>query len=157
MNPEIDQYLKQLTQWQSESQRLKTILLSFPLEEQLKWGQPCYSLAGKTQAGRQMRFGSLKEVIAKERTIKAYVNEAIRVENAGLKVSLKAHSEYKIPEELQKRLDSSAVLKSSFEALTPGRQRGYILHISSPKQPATREERVEKCIDRILDGKSLND
>jgi uncharacterized protein YdeI (YjbR/CyaY-like superfamily) len=89
--------------------------------------------------------------------LKTYIYEAIEVEKSGLKVPLKKHSEYIVPEELQKKLDEIPALKTAFEALTPGRQRGYMLHISAPKQSRTRESRVEKCMPLILDGKGLND
>ena len=112
---------------------------------------------GKVQAGRQIRFTILQEIIVMEPILKTYIYEAIEVEKAGLKVKLKKHSEYIIPDELQKKLDQIPALKSAFEALTPGRQRAYILHISAPKQSKTRESRVEKCMRLILNGKGLND
>ncbi|MGA2537756.1 MAG: YdeI/OmpD-associated family protein [Terracidiphilus sp.] len=112
---------------------------------------------GKTQAGRQIRFTSLREIIAMERILKTYIHEAIEVEKAGLKVELKKHSDYTLPEELRKKLDEIPALKAAFEALTPGRQRAYMFHISAPKQSKTRESRVEKCMQQILDGKGLND
>jgi len=112
---------------------------------------------GKTQAGRQIRFTSLREIVAMETVLKTYIYEAIEVEKSGLKVELKKHSEYIIPEELQKKLDDIPALKAAFEALTPGRQRAYMFHISAPKQSKTRESRVEKCMQLILDGKGLND
>jgi uncharacterized protein YdeI (YjbR/CyaY-like superfamily) len=112
---------------------------------------------GRTQAGRQIRFTSLREILAMETILKTYIHEAIEVEKAGLKVELKEHSEYILPEELQKKLDKTPALKTAFEALTPGRQRAYMFHISAPKQSKTRESRVEKCVQQILDGKGLND
>ncbi len=112
---------------------------------------------GKLQAGRQIRFTSLGEIVAQEAIVKAYVDEAIEVEKAGLKVKLKKHEDYVIPEELQNKLDEIPALKTAFKALTPGRQRGYLFHISAPKQSKTRQARVEKCMPRILDGKGLND
>jgi len=112
---------------------------------------------GKTQAGRQIRFTSLREIVAMETVLKTYIYEAIEVEKSGLKVELKKHSEYIIPEELQKKLDEIPDLKTAFDALTPGRQRAYMFHISAPKQSKTRESRVEKCAQQILDGRGLND
>jgi uncharacterized protein YdeI (YjbR/CyaY-like superfamily) len=112
---------------------------------------------GKVQAGRQIRLTSVRQIVEMKPILKAYVYEAIEVEKSGLKVKLKKHSEYVIPEELQKKLDEIPALKSTFEALTPGRQRGYFLHISAPKQSKTRESRVEKCMKLILKGKGLND
>jgi uncharacterized protein YdeI (YjbR/CyaY-like superfamily) len=191
MNPKVEIFLEKAEKWQAESRQLRTILLDFPLEEELKWGEPCYTVQGKNvvliggfkeycsllffkgalmadpdgilvapgkvQAGRQIRFTSLRQIVAMKSTIKRYIAEAIAVEKAGLKVKLKAHSEYTIPEELQKKLDAMLSLRKAFEALTPGRQRGYMFHISQPKQSSTRESRVEKCVQRILDGKGFNE
>jgi uncharacterized protein YdeI (YjbR/CyaY-like superfamily) len=112
---------------------------------------------GNTQAGRQIRFTGVQEIIEMEPILKTYIHEAIEVEKAGLKVKLKKHSEYIVPEELQRKLDEIPALKTAFEALTPGRQRAYMFHISAPKQSKTRESRVEKCVPLILDGKGLND
>ncbi|NTU31935.1 hypothetical protein HPY27_17415 [Brevibacillus sp. HB1.1] len=109
------------------------------------------------QAARQIRFTNVDEIMEMEAILKAYVQEAIEVEKAGLEVSLKKHEEYIIPEELQLKMDEIPTLKTAFEALTPGRQRAYILHFSAPKQAKTRESRVEKCMQQILDGKGLND
>jgi len=109
------------------------------------------------QAGRQVRFTNVREIVGMESTLKAYINEAIEVEKAGLKVDFKKTSEYKIPEELQKKSDEIFGLKAAFEALTPGRQRAYIFYFSQPKQPKTRDARVEKCIPQMLKGKGLND
>ncbi len=110
-----------------------------------------------TQAARQMRFTSVREIVETEPVLKAYLDEAIAVEKAGLEVRYKKISEFAVPEELQNKLDESPALKTAFEALTPGRQRGYLLHFSAPKQSITRGARVEKCRQRILDGKGLND
>lgn len=112
---------------------------------------------GQLQSGRQIRFTSLREIVKMESSIKTYIYEAIEVEQAGLKVALKKHSDYIVPEELQKKLDELPALKTAFEALTPGRQRGYMFHIAKPKQARTRKLTVEKCIPRILEGKGLND
>jgi uncharacterized protein YdeI (YjbR/CyaY-like superfamily) len=191
MDPKVEIFLQKPVTWQAESQKLRKILLGFPLNEELKWGEPCYSFQGKnvvliggfkeyctllffkgalmadpkgilvapgnTQAGRQIRFTSLRQIAAMESVVKTYIAEAIEVEKAGLKVKLKAHSEYAIPEELQRKLDAMPRLKAAFQSLTPGRQRGYMFHISRPKQSTTRESRVENCIQRILDGKGIND
>jgi len=92
-----------------------------------------------------------------EPILKAYIYEAIEVEKAGLKVNFKKTSEFKIPEEFQKKLDETPALKKAFAALTPGRQRGYLFYFSQPKQSKTRESRVEKCKQQILNGKGLND
>jgi uncharacterized protein YdeI (YjbR/CyaY-like superfamily) len=191
MNPKVDIFLRKAKKWQEESEKLREILLDCPLSEELKWGQPCYTLQGKNvvliggfkeyvsllffkgallsdprgilvapgqlQSGRQIRFTSLREIVKMESIIKTYIFEAIEVEQAGLKVALKPHSDYIIPEELQRKLDEMPALKTAFEALTPGRQRGYMFHVAKPKQARTRELTVEKCIPRILDGKGLND
>ena len=109
------------------------------------------------QSARQVRFTSVKEIAKLERTLKAYIYEAIEVEKAGLKVKLKKTSEYKVPEEFQKKLDTMPRLKKAFEALTPGRQRAYIFHFSQAKQSKTREARIEKYLQQILDGKGLDD
>lgn len=109
------------------------------------------------QSARQMRFTNSKEIVKLEKIIKAYIYEAIEVEKAGLKVKLKKVAEYNMPEEFQKKLDKSKALKAAFEKLTPGRQRGYLLHFSSAKQAKTREARVEKYIPKIIDGKGLDD
>lgn len=109
------------------------------------------------QAGRQIRFTSLDDIAKLKDTIIAYLNEALAVEKAGLKVEMKKTEEYNVPEELQSALDSDSALKEAFQKLTPGRQRAYIYYISQAKQSATRQSRVEKNRDRILDGLGLND
>lgn len=109
------------------------------------------------QATRQVRFISVDEIIEMEPIFKAYIYEAIEVENAGLKVPLKKTKEFDMPEEFQKKLDKSPDLKTAFKALTPGRQRGYLLYFSAPKQSKTRESRIEKYMQSILNGKGLND
>ena len=110
-----------------------------------------------TQAGRQIRFTNVREIVEMETILKAYIYEAIEVEKAGLKVNFKKTTEFIIPEEFQNRLDEIPALKTAFDALTPGRQRAYILYFSAPKQSKTRESRVEKCMQQILNGKGLND
>ena len=109
------------------------------------------------QAARQIRFTNVREIVKMEKILKAYIYEAIEVEKAGLKVKLKKTTEYKIPEEFQKKLNKSSALKTAFDALTPGRQRAYIFYFSQPKQSKTRESRVEKYMKQILNGKGLND
>lgn len=110
-----------------------------------------------TQGARQIRFTDVREVVEMAPIVKAYIHEAIEVEKAGLKVEFKKTEEFIIPEEFQNKLDEIPALKTAFYALTPGRQRSYILHFSSAKQSRTRESRVEKCMERILDGKGLDD
>jgi uncharacterized protein YdeI (YjbR/CyaY-like superfamily) len=109
------------------------------------------------QAGRQIRFTTVREIVEMETILKAYIYEAIEVEKAGLKVNFKKTTEFIIPEEFQNKLDEIPALKTAFDALTPGRQRAYILYFSAPKQSKTRESRVEKCMQQILNGKGLND
>lgn len=109
------------------------------------------------QAARQVRFTSVREIVKLEKILKAYIYEAVEVEEAGLKVSFKKTSDFEIPEEFQNKLDEIPGLKTAFDSLTPGRQRAYIFYFSSAKQSKTREARVEKCMPKILDGKGLDD
>jgi len=192
MNPKVDDFLDREERWQEEFRKLRQIILDCGLTEELKWGQPCYSLDGKNvvlmhgfkeycavlfikgallknakglliqqtenvQAGRQIRFTNVQEILKLEKALKAYIQEAIKVEKAGLKVELKKTADYAVPEEFQNRLDEHPALKSAFEALTPGRQRAYIHYFSQPKQSTTRESRVEKYIPKILDGLGFDD
>jgi uncharacterized protein YdeI (YjbR/CyaY-like superfamily) len=190
-NPKVDSVLRQEKKWREEFEALRTIVLDFDFTEELKWYQPCYTLAGKNvvlihgfkeyfalmffkgallkdskhilatpgghQAARQIRFTSVREIAKLEPVVKAYIREAIEVERAGLKVKLKKTTDFKTPDEFKKKLEEIPALKTAFRALTPGRQRGYIIHFSQPKQSKTREARVEKCTPRILQGKGLND
>jgi uncharacterized protein YdeI (YjbR/CyaY-like superfamily) len=191
-NPKVDWYFTKAKQWKEESERLRAIILDCGLDEELKWGKPCYAFEGSNivllhgfkeycailfmkgallknskkilvqqtenvQAARQIRFKNLQEIVALEPAIKAYVKEAIEVEKAGVEVPLKKTSEFKMAEEFRKKLEENAALKKTFEALTPGRQRGYLLYFSGAKQSATREARVEKCMPQILKGKGLDD
>ncbi len=109
------------------------------------------------QGARQIRFTNVQEIVEKEAILKAYIDEAIEVEKAGLKVKVKKPEELIIPEELQHKFNEIPALKAAFTTLTPGRQRAYILYFSAAKQSKTRESRVEKCIPNILNGKGLND
>jgi len=109
------------------------------------------------QAARQIRFTNVREIVEVESTLKAYIKEAIEADKAGLEVSYKKTSEFVIPEEFQNRLDESPALKTAFDALTPGRQRGYVLYFSAGKKSKTRAARIEKCVHQILEGKGLND
>jgi uncharacterized protein YdeI (YjbR/CyaY-like superfamily) len=109
------------------------------------------------QAARQIRFTNVQEIVEMETILKAYIYEAIEVEKAGLEVNFKKNTEFIIPEELQNKFDEIPALKTAFQALTPGRQRAYILYFSQPKQSKTRQSRVEKCMQEILNGKGLND
>src|SRR6476620_1358391 len=191
-NPKVDFFFTKASKWQEEFRRLRTIILSCGLTEELKWGKPCYTFqksnvvlihgfkehcallfmkgallkdskriliqqTENVQAARQIRFTNVREIVAMEPILKAYIKEAIEVAKAGLEVDYKKTSEFAIPEEFQNRLDESPPLKTAFDALTPGRQRGYMLYFSAAKQSKTREARVEKCLLQILKGKGLND
>jgi uncharacterized protein YdeI (YjbR/CyaY-like superfamily) len=127
----------------------KGVLLKDPKGILIKTGE-------NTFVGRQIRFNNVPEIVKLEPVLKAYIREAIEVEKAGLKVKVKRKPE-PVPQELQNKLDENPAFKAAFEALTPGRQRGYILYFSAAKQSATREARVEKCRPQILKGKGLND
>ncbi|MDE3250284.1 MAG: YdeI/OmpD-associated family protein, partial [Bacteroidota bacterium] len=109
------------------------------------------------QSARQMRFTNAKEIGKLEKTIKAYIYEAIEVEKAGLKVALKKTSDYPVPEEFEQVLKKNKAAKKAFEGLTPGRQRAYLFHFSQAKQSATRSARIEKYLPKILAGKGLDD
>lgn len=192
MNPKVDFFFDKAEKWQKEFKQLRIIILDCGLDEELKWGQACYTYQGSNivlmhgfkeycallffkgalmndtdniliqqtenvQSARQVRFTDVKEIVKMKAILKAYIYEAIEVEKAGLKVKLKKTSDYKIPEEFQQVLDKNPVLKKAFKALTPGRQRAYLFYFSQPKQAKTRESRIEKCTQQILDGKGLND
>ncbi len=191
-NPKVDFFFEKDGQWAKEYDKLRKIVLACGLDEQLKWGQPCYMHGGSNivlihgfkeycallffkgalmtdadglliqqtanvQSARQMRFTDAKQIIQLAATIKAYIYDAIAVEDAGLKVALKKVEEYPVPEEFQRVLDKNKKLKTAFYALTPGRQRAYLLHFAAPKQTKTREARIEKATPDILIGKGLND
>lgn len=192
MNPKVDFFFDKANQWQKEFEKLRTIILDTGLDEELKWGCPCYTHHGRNivlihgfkeycallffkgallndteniliqqsenvQAARQIRFTALKEITDLQKVIPTYVYEAIEVEKSGIKVPMKKTKEFDMPEEFQNKLDQNPELKEAFEALTPGRQRAYLLHFSSAKQSKTREARIEKYIPQILTGKGLND
>jgi uncharacterized protein YdeI (YjbR/CyaY-like superfamily) len=192
MNPKVDWYFNKAGKWEKETRKLRTIVLDCGLDEELKWGCPCYT-SGKSniilihvfkdycallffkgallkdekailiqqtknvQSARQIRFTNAKEIDELKSILKEYIHEAIEVEKAGLKVELKKTSEYPVPEEFQTKLDKNRALKKAFESLTPGRQRGYIYYFSQPKLAKTREARVEKYMQQILDGKGVDD
>lgn len=192
MNPKVDWFFDKDTPWQQAYEKLRQIALACGLDEELKWGCPCYTyqqsnivlihgfkeycaylffkgallndengiLIQQTkdvQSARQARFTNVLEVIELEPVLKACIYEAIEVEKAGLKVELKTTADFDVPAEFQSKLDRIPALKTAFEALTPGRQRGYLFHFSQPKQSKTREARVEKYIPQILDGKGMDD
>lgn len=192
MSPKVDKVLSKTKQWREEFETLRKLILGCGLDEDLKWGQPCYSLDGanivlihgfkeycallfmkgvlmkdpkgiliqqteNVQSARQIRFTHLREIVGLKSALKAYVREAIRVEKSGVKVALKKTSEFNMPEEFKSKLAANSKLKTAFEALTPGRQRGYLLYFSAAKQSSTRESRIEKCLPQIFKGKGLND
>lgn len=192
MNPRVNFFFDKSKKWAEEYEQMRTIVLDCGLNEELKWGCPCYTFeksnivlihgfkdycaflffkgallndpngilirqTKNVQSARQIRFTNAKEVAKMARTLKAYIYEAIEVEKAGLKVKLKKTAAYKIPEEFQTKLNKKPALKKAFEALTPGRQRGYLLHFAAARQSKTREARIEKYTPQILKGKGLND
>lgn len=110
-----------------------------------------------TQAGRQIRFSSQDAIARLQPVVKAYIREAIALEKAGVKVPLKKAADFAIPEELQRKFEELPALKAAFDALTPGRRKAYVLYVSGAKQAKTREARVEKHLQRILNGKGIDD
>ena len=191
MNPKVNFFFEK-AKWQQEVTEMRNIALDCGLNEESKWGYPCYTFGGSNivlihefkeycaflffkgallkdtdniliqqtknvQAARQVRFTHVAQITELRSLLKAYIFEAVEIERAGLKVALKKTTEFTVAEEFQKKLNEMSVLKTAFEALTPGRQRAYLLHFSSPKQSKTRESRIEKCIPQILMGKGLNE
>src|SRR5436305_10438289 len=147
--------------------RKKNVAIVIPLKEScafsffkgalLKDPKHILQKIGQAQAGRWIKFTSLREIAALQSILKDYLYEAIALEESGKKVELKKPSEYPIPEELQRRLDDNAALRWAFAALTPGRRKSYIFHISSAKQAKTRAARAEKCVPMILSGRGFNE
>ena len=112
---------------------------------------------GQRRPHGQVRFTNVRDVVKMQPVLEAYISEAIELERAGSKVALKKTSEYAVPEEFQNKLDKLPKLRAAFYGLTPGRQRAYLFHFAAPKRSETRESRVEKCVQRILEGRGLND
>ncbi|MGE7370104.1 YdeI/OmpD-associated family protein [Neorhizobium sp. NPDC001467] len=191
-NPDVDAYFERQTHWREELEVLREIVLECGLVEQLKWGEPCYTVEGanaiiihgfndycallffkgvlmkdpqniliqqtkNVQATRQIRFTQAVEIARMRDVLIAYVQEAVTVEKAGLKVAYRKTEEFPVPQEFQARLEAAPELKTAFEALTPGRQRAYLLNFAAPKQSKTRQARIDKAVPRILEGKGLND
>jgi uncharacterized protein YdeI (YjbR/CyaY-like superfamily) len=205
MNPAVDNYLSsgcgrcplggtpdcKVHLWPALLEKLRAIVLDCGLQEELKWGAPCYTYKGKnvviiaafkhhcvlsffkgallndeyklltkagenTQSGRVIKFTSLSEITENEAQLKAYIFEAIEVERQGLKVTFKKQPT-PIPEEFQQFMNENPNVKAAFEALTPGRQRGYLLHFSEAKLAKTKIARIEKCTPLILQGKGIHD
>ncbi len=192
MNPKVNWFFDKDTRWKESYEKLRIMVLDCGLNEELKWGCPCYTINKKNvvlihgfkdycallfhkgallkdkegilvqqtenvQSARQIRFKGLHEIVKLERLLKTYIHEAVEVEKAGLKVALKKTSGFEMPEEFALKLKSLPALKKAFNALTPGRQRGYLLHFSAAKQSKTRAARIEKNVDRIMAGKGLED
>jgi uncharacterized protein YdeI (YjbR/CyaY-like superfamily) len=191
-NPKVDWYFDKDSTWQKEVTKLRSIILSCDLQEDVKWGCPCYSVNGNNillihmfknycailffkgsllkdtskiliqqtefvQVRRQIRFTNLEQIMQMEATIREYVLEAIDVEKSGVEPVMKKTAEFTVPDEFRAALDDNPALQDAFASLTPGRQRAYLLYFGGAKQVKTREERVEKYIDRILDGLGLDD
>ena len=133
-------------------------LRALVLQRRLAKGPEAHTPKDRTGAGgRWIKFASPKEISALQPTLRSYIYEAVKVEESGKKVPLKKASEYVVPEELQVRLNAAPELKAAFEALTPGRRKSYIFHISGAKQAKTRAARAEKCMPMILSGRGFND
>jgi len=189
-NPKVDAFVSRAKAWQGEMQKLRSILLDCELDEDLKWGKPCFSFEGKnvaiiqpfkahcslmffkgalfedthgllrsqgenTQSALRLEFTSEAQV--KKSVLQSYVKQAIQVEKAGLKVDFKAKRELEFPEELTRMLQKDKKLAKAFHALTPGRQRAYVMHFTGAKQSQTRTARIEKCVPKILAGLGVND
>jgi uncharacterized protein YdeI (YjbR/CyaY-like superfamily) len=192
MNPKVDWFFNKAGKWQEEFEKLRTIVLDCGLNEELKWGCPCYTFRKKNivlihgfkdycallfmkgallddpndiliqqtenvQSARQIRFASIRDIYDLEPVLKGYIQGAIEVEKAGLKVPMKKTMEFPVCEEFQRKLAQNRTVKKAFQALTPGRQRGYLLYFSGAKQSKTRVSRIEKHIPQILAGKGLDD
>jgi uncharacterized protein YdeI (YjbR/CyaY-like superfamily) len=189
-NPKVDAFVSRAKTWQGEIQKLRSILVEGGLEEDLKWGKPCFLFEGKnvaiiqpfkehcslmffkgalledthgllrsqgenTQSAMRLEFTSEAQI--KKAVLKSYVKQAIAVEQAGLSVDFKAKRELELPEELTQRLKKDRALAKAFKALTPGRQRAYVLHFAGAKRAETRSARIDKCVPQILAGKGMND
>jgi uncharacterized protein YdeI (YjbR/CyaY-like superfamily) len=191
-NPKTAFFFDKPGPWHDEYAALRAIAFDCGLDEELKWGNPCYTKDGRNivlihgfkdycaylffkgalmsdghglliqqtenvQSARQIRFTGMKDIEGREAVLKGYIEAAIAVEESGEKVVLKKTAEFAMPDEFQARLDEDSELKTAFFALTPGRQRGYLLHFGSAKQAKTREARIDKCTPQILAGKGLED
>ena len=190
--PSADFFFNKESKWQLCYEELRQLILPFKLEEEVKWGKPCYTLDGQNvvlihgfkdycallfhkgvlikdpenqmvqqtenvQVQRQLRFVSLEDVKGRASYIKACIEDAIRVEKSGEQFEMKKTADFEMVEEFESALKENPDLKKAFDSLTPGRQRGYLLHFSQAKQSKTRQARIEKYWDHILAGKGLND
>lgn len=189
-NPKVEQYVSRAKTWRGEIQKIRTVLLECGLDEDLKWGKPCFQFDGKniaiiqpfkehcalmffkgalledehgllrsqgenSQSALRLEFTSEAQV--KKTVLKSYVTQAIEVEKSGRKVDFKAKRELELPDELTEILQRDRRLAKAFDALTPGRQRGYVLYFMGAKQSQTRTARIEKYIPKILAGLGFND
>lgn len=189
-SPNVDAFVNRAKTWQGVIQKLRSTLLDCGLDEDIKWGKPCFAFEGSnvaiiqpfkehcsllffkgalledthgllrsqgenTQSALRLEFTSEAQV--KKAVLKSYVKQAIAVEKAGLKVDFKARRELELPEELTEILGKDRKLAKAFQALTPGRQRAYVLHFAGAKQSQTRTARIEKCVPKILAGIGMND
>jgi uncharacterized protein YdeI (YjbR/CyaY-like superfamily) len=192
MNPAIDTFIEQADRWQDVMRKLRSILLSCGLTEEIKWNQPCYTFEDaniviigdfstgcrltffkgvllsdpkkhlrkpgpNTRSARLLEFTNVEEVEALESTIRVFVRQAIQNEKDGLEVDFEKNRQPDIPDEFQTKLDEDPALQVAFQALTPGRQRAYLLYFNGAKQSKTRSARVEKYIPKILAGKGMRD
>lgn len=205
MNPKVDLFLLdgcgrcklyqtpqcKVHKWPEELNTLRGFILQFGLEEEIKWGFPCYTLNGKnilmlapfkdncsisffkgallkenpileksgenSNTFRLIRFQGMDKIFKEKETIQRIIQEAIEIEKSGMKLPKTDYSAIELPEELENAFEDDHIFKAAFKRLTPGRQRGYILHFSQPKQTQTRINRIEKCKAAILNGKGLNE
>lgn len=189
-NPKVDAFIARAKLWPAEMEKLRSVLLDCGLEEEIKWGKPCFMYEGKnvailqpfkahcslmffkgmlledthgllrsqgenTQSALRLEFTSKAQI--NKSVLEAYIKQAIAVEMSGVEVEFKAKRELELPEELTTILKKDKKLGKAFAALTPGRQRAYVMHFAGAKQSQTRTARIEKCIPQILEGKGLND
>jgi uncharacterized protein YdeI (YjbR/CyaY-like superfamily) len=205
MNPKVDLFLLdgcgrcklyqtpqcKVHKWPEELNTMRGLILQFGLEEEIKWGFPCYTLKGKnilmlapfkdncsisffkgallkenpileksgenSNTFRLIRFQGIEKIFKEKETIQKIIQEAIEIEKSGKKLPKTDYSAIELPEELENAFEDDHIFKTAFKSLTPGRQRGYILHFSQPKQTQTRINRIEKCKSAILNGKGLNE
>ena len=192
MKPTVEELIEKSKNWKEELTKLRSIVLSCGLSEEVKWYQPCYSFNGtnliilgsfkefctmsffkgvllkdekkilefpgeNSQSAKIAKFTNVQEINSLESVLKDYINEMIALEKSGAKVTFKKIEEQKLPEELEEMFNQDKDFENAFKALTPGRQRAYLLHFSSAKQSATRIARIEKVKPQIFAGKGLND
>lgn len=191
-NPRLDPFFARPRPWHDEAATLRAIVIGSGLEEERKWGQPCYTFEGanvviigefkdfcalnffkgallgdpegvleapgaNSRAARQFRFTGVDQIVGAEPVIRAYLAEAIKLEQSGARVDFDTGREMPIPEELEAKFAASSDFHAAFTALTPGRQREYLLHFGWAKQSSTRTSRIERQVERILSGKGMRD